>query len=69
MNLGVLMCIECLGIYRYLGVYLFRVRFFDFDDWLFELLVVMIAMGNALVNSVWEGVLDGYVKLGFDVCR
>lgn len=29
----------------------------------------MIVMGNVFVNSVWEGVLGGYFKLGFDVCR
>lgn len=32
-NLGIIVCIECLGIYRNLGIYFFRVRSFDLDEW------------------------------------
>uniref|UniRef100_A0A8C4NG65 ArfGAP with GTPase domain, ankyrin repeat and PH domain 1 n=1 Tax=Eptatretus burgeri TaxID=7764 RepID=A0A8C4NG65_EPTBU len=55
LNLGALMCIECSGIHRNLGTHLSRVRSLDLDDWPTELVAVMMTMGNALANSVWEG--------------
>ncbi|XP_056340163.1 arf-GAP with GTPase, ANK repeat and PH domain-containing protein 3 isoform X1 [Oenanthe melanoleuca] len=62
LNLGALMCIECSGIHRNLGTHLSRVRSLDLDDWPSELLMVMTAIGNALANAVWEGVVEGYPK-------
>ncbi|KAL9870311.1 LOW QUALITY PROTEIN: arf-GAP with GTPase, ANK repeat and PH domain-containing protein 3 [Geothlypis trichas] len=62
LNLGALMCIECSGIHRNLGTHLSRVRSLDLDDWPSELLMVMTAIGNALANAVWEGMVEGYPK-------
>ncbi|KAM7069916.1 arf-GAP with GTPase, ANK repeat and PH domain-containing protein 3-like [Acridotheres tristis] len=62
LNLGALMCIECSGIHRNLGTHLSRVRSLDLDDWPSELLMVMAAIGNALANAVWEGMVEGYPK-------
>ncbi|XP_010884201.1 arf-GAP with GTPase, ANK repeat and PH domain-containing protein 3 isoform X2 [Esox lucius] len=69
LNLGALMCIECSGIHRNLGTHLSRVRSLDLDDWPVELCMVMVAVGNALANSVWEGALEGYTKVGADSTR
>ena len=63
------MCIECSGIHRNLGTHLSRVRSLDLDDWPVELSMVMLAIGNAMANSVWEGALEGYSKPGTDCTR
>ncbi|MBN3281501.1 AGAP3 protein, partial [Polyodon spathula] len=62
LNLGALICIECSGIHRNLGTHLSRVRSLDLDDWPVELSMVMTAIGNALANSVWEALVEGYTK-------
>ncbi|XP_034249296.1 centaurin-gamma-1A-like isoform X2 [Thrips palmi] len=54
LNLGVLMCIECSGIHRNLGSHISRVRSLDLDEWPQGHLSVMLALGNALANGVWE---------------
>ncbi|KAJ8012201.1 hypothetical protein DPEC_G00066220 [Dallia pectoralis] len=69
LNLGALICIECSGIHRNLGTHLSRVRSLDLDDWPVELSMVMMAVGNALANSVWEGALEGYTKVDADCSR
>ncbi|KAL0966220.1 hypothetical protein UPYG_G00292480 [Umbra pygmaea] len=69
LNLGALMCIQCSGIHRNLGTHLSRVRSLDLDDWPVELSLVMTAVGNAMANSVWEGALEGYSKVGADSTR
>ncbi|KAK1172220.1 arf-GAP with GTPase, ANK repeat and PH domain-containing protein 3-like isoform X1 [Acipenser oxyrinchus oxyrinchus] len=69
LNLGALICIECSGIHRNLGTHLSRVRSLDLDDWPVELSMVMTAIGNALANSVWEALLEGYTKPTSDSSR
>nr|CAD7393833.1 unnamed protein product [Timema cristinae] len=54
LNLGVLMCIECSGIHRNLGSHISKVRSLDLDEWPSGHLSVMLSIGNALANSVWE---------------
>ncbi|NXE42234.1 AGAP3 protein, partial [Ptilorrhoa leucosticta] len=66
LNLGALMCIECSGIHRNLGTHLSRVRSLDLDDWPGELLMVMTAIGNALANAVWEGMVEGCLNCDGD---
>ncbi|XP_029498768.1 arf-GAP with GTPase, ANK repeat and PH domain-containing protein 3 isoform X1 [Oncorhynchus nerka] len=69
LNLGALICIECSGIHRNLGTHLSRVRSLDLDDWPVELSMVLMAIGNTMANSVWEGALEGYTKVGTDSTR
>ncbi|XP_049842488.1 centaurin-gamma-1A isoform X2 [Schistocerca gregaria] len=56
-NLGVLMCIECSGVHRNLGSHISRVRSLHLDEWTPGQLSVMLAMGNATANGLWEASL------------
>ncbi|XP_045494404.1 centaurin-gamma-1A isoform X3 [Colias croceus] len=62
LNLGVLICIECSGIHRNLGSHISRVRSLDLDEWPLGHVSVMVSMGNALANSIWEADLRGHIK-------
>eukprot|EP00053_Salpingoeca_punica_P010691 m.95876 g.95876 ORF g.95876 m.95876 type:complete len:702 (-) comp15469_c0_seq1:359-2464(-) len=66
LNLGTLFCIECSGIHRNLGVHISRVRSIELDDWNEEYLNVMLKVGNARANRVWESALGQRQKPGPD---
>ncbi|KAL9191455.1 hypothetical protein ACHAXT_001161 [Thalassiosira profunda] len=54
LNLGVLVCIECSGVHRSLGVHVSKVRSLRLDtmsDYEYQLL---LEMGNEKVNRIWE---------------
>ncbi|KAJ1734317.1 hypothetical protein LPJ61_001138 [Coemansia biformis] len=55
-NLGALMCIECSGIHRSLGVHISKVRSVKLDNWEPELMQIMQRLGNARVNRIYEAV-------------
>lgn len=69
LNLGALLCIECSGIHRNLGTHVSRVRSLDLDDLPRELTLVLSAIGNHLVNSIWESRTHGRRKPTPDASR
>ena len=53
-NWGVVLCIECGGIHRSLGVHITKVRGIKLDVWDPEILKVMAELGNTIVNNILE---------------
>lgn len=54
LNLGVILCIECSGIHRSLGVHVSKVRSIRLDELSKTERFLLLSLGNKKANSIWE---------------
>ncbi|KAK6167781.1 hypothetical protein SNE40_021731 [Patella caerulea] len=61
-NLGVIICLECCGIHRELGVHISRTQSIVIDDLCTSQLLLSRVVGNTSFNDIMEATLDPSLK-------
>lgn len=64
-NLGILVCIECVGHHRNLGVHVSVVRHLHLDKWTQSQAQTVAKIGNRISNQYYEAFLDSADKSEF----
>lgn len=59
LNLGILMCLDCSGVHRAMGVHISKVRSTVLDKLDRHHLEYLQAIGNVNANTIWEGDTQG----------
>ncbi|KAI0160321.1 ArfGap-domain-containing protein [Xylariaceae sp. FL1272] len=70
-NLAIILCIECSGIHRSLGTHISKVRSLTLDitSFTYDIIELLLLVGNRVSNMVWEARLDPILKPGAQATR